>query len=81
MPTTAFENAPAVLKAVSENIGLDISKADTSYKNRAFDDSKLSAHYGIIPTQAKFDKANLSKDELDIYRLIAQRFLMQFFHP
>ena len=81
LPTTAFENAPAVLKAVSENIGLDISKADTSYKNRAFDDSKLSAHYGIIPTQAKFDKANLSKDELDIYRLIAQRFLMQFFHP
>ena len=81
LPTTAFENAPAVLKAVSENIGLDISKADTSYKNRAFDDSKLSAHYGIIPTQAKFDKANLSKDELYIYRLIAQRFLMQFFHP
>ncbi|WP_318532613.1 DNA topoisomerase [Campylobacter magnus] len=81
LPTTAFENAPAVLKAVSENIGLDISKADTSYKNRAFDDSKLSAHYGIIPTQAKFDKANLSKDELDIYRLIAQRFLIQFFHP
>lgn len=81
LPTTAFENAPAVLKAVSENISLDVSKADTSYKNRAFDDSKLSAHYGIIPTTAKFNKAELSKDELNIYELIATRFLMQFFKP
>lgn len=81
LPTTAFENATAVLQAVNENIGLDISKADTSYKNRAFDDSKLSAHYGIIPTKAKFDKTKLSEDELNIYELIAKRFLMQFFHP
>lgn len=81
LPTTAFENAPAVLKAVNENIGLDISKADTSYKNRAFDDSKLSAHFAIIPTNTKFDKTQLSQDELNLYELIAKRFLMQFFYP
>lgn len=47
-------------------------------KSKVFDDSKLSAHYGIIPTQAKLDMSRLNQDQKAIYRLIAQRFLLQF---
>lgn len=81
LPESAFENANEILSAVAKNIGLDVSKADLNYKGRAFDDSKLSAHYGIIPTINTIDKSKLSDEELKIYTLISERFLMQFFKP
>jgi len=81
LPSSAFENANEILTAVAKNITLNTSKADLSYKGRAFNDSKLSAHYGIIPTKSTFDKSKLSDDELKIYTLISERFLMQFFKP
>jgi DNA topoisomerase-3 len=56
------------------------SKLNLKQKSRAFDNSKVEVHHGIIPT-ANNDKKNLSalsKDELNIYTLICEIFVSQF---
>ena len=83
LPTSLYEESPLILEAIKANFSEDIGqeKANLSIKSLAFDDSKISAHYAIIPTQSKFDISQLSNDEKLIYTLIAKRFLMQFYPP
>lgn len=86
LPTSLYNESSAIIEALKSNLKeqnlLDsCQNANLSIKSKAFDDSKISAHYAIIPTQATFNSANLSNDEKLIYHLIAQRFLMQFYSP
>lgn len=83
LPTNLYEESPLILEAIKANFSEDIGqvKANLNIKSLAFDDSKISAHYAIIPTQSKFDIKELSNDEKLIYTLIAKRFLMQFYPP
>ena len=83
LPNSAFEDSPLIVdnlkKILQEDLGQN--NANLSIKSKAFDDSKISAHYAIIPTQANFDINKLNNNEKLIYHLIAQRFLMQFYEP
>ena len=45
---------------------------------RIFDDSKVSDHYAIIPTDQKPNIMNLSANERKIYELVVRRFLSIF---
>lgn len=84
LPESIYEEAPQLIETLKHNFkSQDIGQhnADSSIKSKAFDDSKLSAHYGIVPLQTELDIQNLSKDELEIYTLICKRFLMQFYKP
>ncbi|NLV15988.1 MAG: DNA topoisomerase III [Syntrophomonadaceae bacterium] len=47
---------------------------------RFVDDSKVSDHHAIIPTEQKLELAKLSEDEKRLYDLIARRFLAVL-HP
>ena len=47
---------------------------------RVVNDSRVTDHHAIIPTEAEHDLAGLSRDERRIYDLVARRFLAVF-HP
>ena len=55
---------------------------DLKIKNRAWNDSKISAHHAIIPTQKKLVAAKLATtlraDEEKVYRLICRNYIAQF---
>lgn len=80
IPESIFEDRHDILNSIKHNFGdrFNYGLLDMDTKTRAFDDSKLSAHYGIIPTEKKLDLGKLSNDERVIYELITQRFLLQF---
>ncbi|KAA3685291.1 DNA topoisomerase 3 [Campylobacter fetus] len=75
-----FQECPSILKAVANNLNLDISKCDTTIKHSAFNDEFVTAHTGIIPL-ANPNVKNLSKEELNIYTLICKRFVALFYPP
>ncbi|QTP58152.1 DNA topoisomerase III [Billgrantia antri] len=52
-------------------------RLDTTRKSRVWNDSKITAHHGIIPTAA-FDLAKLSDAERNVYDLIRRHYLAQF---
>ncbi|MDO5039418.1 DNA topoisomerase III [Clostridium sp.] len=50
--------------------------------NKSFvDDSKVSDHHAIIPTEEKSNLANLSSDERHVYDLVVKRFLSVLLPP
>jgi DNA topoisomerase-3 len=65
------EAFPVLSKAASDSI-------DPSKMPASFNDSKVGAHAGIIPTDKKPDLSELNKNELIIYGLICKRYLQQF---
>jgi Topoisomerase IA len=74
-------DAPEVLAAVAGTCPQFkplVDKADPTFKSRAFDSSKTSAHHGIVPTGAVVPFADLTKDEQRIYMLIARAYIAQF---
>lgn len=81
LPEKIYEQSKGILEAVKHNIGdCDfLDKANFSIKSKAFNDKNLSAHYGIIPLNSKFDYNALSEAEKNIYMLIVKRFAMQFY--
>lgn len=83
LPVTIFAESKDIISALKQNFHSDIGQnnVNLSIKSKAFDDSKLSAHYGIIPTKSIIDSSKLSQDENAIYELICKRFLMQFYEP
>lgn len=54
-------------------------KADPAIKSRAWNDKKVSAHHAIIPTQVSCPLDTLSEVERNIYFLVAQVYLAQFY--
>lgn len=82
LPENLFGESGAIIECLKENLGGDFGQfeANTSIKSRAWDDSKLSAHYAIMPLQTKLSSP-LSENERRIYELICKRFLLQFYEP
>lgn len=75
--------APVILNAVANNLSeyndLISGSTDSNRKSRAFNDSKVTAHHGIIPTLKKLNSnEKLSEKEKNIYELIALRYIAQF---
>ncbi len=46
---------------------------------RIIDDTKVTDHHAIIPTDISFNPQSLSKDELQVYDMIARRFICVFY--
>jgi len=55
-----------------------VAKCDCSIQSPTWNDKKITAHHGIIPTQQAADGSKFSDDERKIYRLIAERYLSNF---
>ena len=58
-----------------------VSKANLKLKTKAWNDAKVSAHHAIIPTSKLMDGSRLSRDESNVYELIARQYLIQFYPP
>ena len=55
-----------------------IAGADLKLKSRAWNDSRVTAHHGIIPTVQAPRIDSLTEEERNLYTEIATRFLLQF---
>lgn len=85
LPRTILnDEAPGIMAALASTPGLDAAaqKADLKLRSKAWDDSKVTDHHGIIPT-SEFSSAKLAKMspvERKVFELIAKAFIAQF-HP
>ncbi|MDO4689809.1 MAG: DNA topoisomerase, partial [Fusobacterium sp.] len=74
-----YKEAPELVKYVSDKLNIN-ANFNFSDKPRCFNSKKLEGnpHHGIIPTMEAFELNKLSYDEKNIYKLIAERYLIQF---
>ena len=68
-----------LLQCGDEKLSEWSKNADLTITSRAWNDKKITAHHSIIPTQERCNLASLSDVERNIYFLIAQAYLAQFY--
>lgn len=81
LPESMLAEVPAVLDAVlTTDPGLRplIEKLDRNQRSRAWNDAKITAHHGIIPTLEQANISAMSEKERAVYGLIRAHFLAQF---
>jgi len=71
-----FKEAPKLIPLVAKKLNFTAT-FDFNEKSRCFNDKYVTAHHGIIPTGAG-DFEQFSQEEKNIYKLIAERYLIQF---
>ncbi|WGZ93421.1 MAG: DNA topoisomerase III [Candidatus Thiothrix putei] len=82
LPFSQHADAPNVFQALLQtdrNLTELVAQANPKLRSKAWNDSKVTAHHGIIPTAAKGSIERLSEAEFFIYDLIRKRYLAQFF--
>lgn len=82
LPLEHLQQAPQVSAAIAHNdpqLASSVSGANLSLKSSAWNDSKVDAHHGIIPTPRQVNPQQLSADESKIYQMIARQYLYQFY--
>ncbi|WP_027909879.1 DNA topoisomerase III [Pseudomonas sp. URMO17WK12:I4] len=81
LPLSQHAEAPAILAALGQaDPGLRevLAHTQAGRRSRAWNDAKVSAHHGIIPTLAAGGLARLSGRPRAVYELIRARYLAQF---
>ncbi|HCA3884617.1 TPA: DNA topoisomerase III [Salmonella enterica] len=83
LPVSMREEVRAVLAALMQTDPSlkshpALAQLDTSLVSRIWNDKKITAHHGIIPTKQAGDLNRLSTDERNVYQLIRQHYLAQF---
>lgn len=82
IPVEHYQQRKAILQAVASNSLLysgAVASADDAIRTRAWDDSKIEAHHAIIPTAKKAGQGKLSVVEQQVYDLVAQYYVCQFY--
>ena len=78
LSTEHHKEAPETVNAICHNMQLPSDKFDCSLVSRCFNDSNITAHFAIIPTNQKFDISKLSEEQLNVYKAISKYYLIQF---
>jgi len=81
LPESMLAEVPTVLDALlATDSGLRplIDKLDRTQRSRAWNDSKVTAHHGIIPTLEPTNLSAMSEKERAVYALIRAHYLAQF---
>ncbi|TEO18999.1 DNA topoisomerase III [Pseudomonas aeruginosa] len=81
LPESMFAEVPTVLDSLVKtdpSLRPIMAQLDRSVRSRAWNDAKVSAHHGIIPTLEPANLSVLSEKELAVYRLIRAHYLAQF---
>lgn len=81
LPESMYTEVPTVLNALAQTdpaMRTVIAKLDTSIKSRVWNDKKITAHHGIIPTLEAVNLSAMSEKELVVYKLIRSYYLAQF---
>ncbi len=81
LPLSQHAEAPAILAALGAAdpaLAALAPHLDARRRSRAWNDAKVSAHHGIIPTVAAQAAARLAGKERAVFSLIRARYLAQF---
>lgn len=81
LPLSMHTEAPQVLAAlVASDISLQplATQLNLQQHSRLWDDSKITAHHGIIPTRKTVDLTQMNDSERKVYGLVRSHFLAQF---
>lgn len=81
LPESMLAEVPTVLNAlVATDPGIRplVDKLDRNQRSRAWNDAKVTAHHGIIPTLEPAPLDAMSDKEKAVYRLIRSHYLAQF---
>ena len=81
LPLSQHGEAPAILEALGRAdpaLAELLPHVDAQRRSRAWNDAKVGAHHGIIPTAAALASARLSGKPRAVYQLIRARYLAQF---
>lgn len=81
LPESMFAEVPTVLDSLLKtdpSLRPIMGQLDRSQRSRAWNDSKVTAHHGIIPTLEPANLSAMSVKELAVYRLIRAHYLAQF---
>jgi len=71
-----FKEAPKIIPVVAQKLNF-VANFNFTEKSNCFNDKYVTAHHGIIPTESgNFEE--FSEDEKNIYKLIAERYFIQF---
>lgn len=73
-----YEQRADVLASIKSNLGTEVPGLNLTLKHKAFNNKNVSAHHAIIPTINNVDISAFSKEELVIYKMIADRYLVLF---
>lgn len=83
LPETQFADAAEILTNLSGSGHPQLAAwsggANSAIKSRAWNDKKITAHHAIIPTTVKCNLDTLNELDRNIYFLIAQAYLAQFY--
>ena len=77
LPAAQFEDAGKITEMLKKFGLSEAAKANTCIKGICWNDKKVTAHHAIIPTSVMPE--GLKDDAEKIYKLIAIRYIMQFF--
>ncbi|CAD7716446.1 DNA topoisomerase 3 [Xanthomonas hydrangeae] len=81
LPESMFAEVPIVLDSLIKtdpSLRPIMGQLDLTQRSRAWNDAKVSAHHGIIPTLEPANLSAMSEKELAVYRLIRAHYLAQF---
>ncbi|MEN1398790.1 DNA topoisomerase III [Pseudomonas aeruginosa] len=81
LPESMFDEVPTVLDSLLKTdptLRPIMGQLDRSLRSRAWNDSKVTAHHGIIPTLEPANLSAMNEKELAVYRLIRAHYLAQF---
>ena len=81
LPESMFDEVPVVLNALLTSdpaLQAAFGRLDCSSRSRAWNDAKVTAHHGIIPTTEPANLTRMSEPERQVYELIRSHYLAQF---
>ena len=81
LPESMFAEVPTVLDSLLKTdptLAQIMGQLDSFQRSRAWNDGKVTAHHGIIPTLEPANLSAMNEKELAVYRLIRAHYLAQF---
>ncbi|EAS1759745.1 DNA topoisomerase III [Salmonella enterica] len=81
LPQSMLADVPQVLAAIATTLPLlksVLAHCQPQQQSRCWNDSKITAHHGIIPTVQPADSSKMTDDERRVYDLICCHYLAQF---
>lgn len=83
LPTSQKQDAPTILENLARmgdaKVALWVANSNLKLTSRAWNDSKITAHHAIIPTTVPCPYDKLTVQERNVYYLIAQAYIAQFY--
>src|SRR5471030_2756943 len=81
LPESMRDEIPAVLSAIVKSdpsVQSIVAELDSRFVSRIWNDKKITAHHGIIPTKHATELSKLNETERRVYELIRRHYLAQF---